>query len=698
MFSKINFRSLSTQIVLISVALVLLTVMAIGAPAIWLIREQMDHQAWNQMEQGNQASQALYADKQKEVAGLALLMAQRPTLRALIIRGDKAALSAYLDTLYRAADLDLIIICQSDRQALARTGAAIAGDVCPGQVADGFHVITGGSSSPQAWLFAARPIGNEDDDLGEVIVGVALDNAFAAEMSAKTRLEHTLLVEGQPVATSFPGGIATKEGVERQLLPPTASDGAARGRFDLGTHPYYFIRLPLDDPRLKDELALSVADIIATRYRLMGILVASILGIASVGSVLGAVMAQRITRPLKHLTDAATEMSAGNWNTSLAVKTEVSEITLVSQALERARVERQRTLTHLQDEKAWTDHLLASITEGIVTLDQKQCITFFSRGAEDITGWRHDQVLGLSCDDVFKPVYRDEPFSQLIPAPGRRHNIVVELKGGQQFTLSITGAQLTPPERGEIEAALVFRDVSEEDAMNRLLGHFLANIAHEFRTPLSALAASIELLMDRTSTLSQAELRDLLTSLHLGILSLQTLVDNLLEGASIEAGRFRVYPRPSSLGEITAEALRMMQPLLDKRRQRLVVKFPESLPLVRADPRRTVQVLINLLSNASKYGPDQADIVVSATTMSAWVCVTVADRGPGIPLEYREHLFRRFMLPAPGDDDANAARYGVGLGLSVVKAIVEAQDGQVGVEDRPDGGSIFWFTLAVVEK
>jgi signal transduction histidine kinase len=114
------------------------------------------------------------------------------------------------------------------------------------------------------------------------------------------------------------------------------------------------------------------------------------------------------------------------------------------------------------------------------------------------------------------------------------------------------------------------------------------------------------------------------------------------------------------------------------------------MPTVQADPRRTVQVLINLLSNASKYGPDDAEIEVSAAVEGAWVRVSVADAGPGVPAEHRQHLFLRFAHPPSANDKAQV---GVGLGLSVVKAVVEAHGGQTGVEERPAGGSIFWFTL-----
>jgi two-component system sensor histidine kinase KdpD len=108
------------------------------------------------------------------------------------------------------------------------------------------------------------------------------------------------------------------------------------------------------------------------------------------------------------------------------------------------------------------------------------------------------------------------------------------------------------------------------------------------------------------------------------------------------------------------------------------------------DPMRVTQVIVNLLSNASKYSPVRSPIELSAELSDGQtVRVSVADRGEGIDPSDRENLFRRFVRLEPADP----GQYGVGLGLSVVKAIVEEHGGQVGVEARPSGGSVFWFTL-----
>jgi PAS domain S-box-containing protein len=675
-----DVHGLSAQMISSFVALVLLTAAAAGVPAIWLVRDQLVQQAWAQVEHGSIAAQALYQARQSELASLATLTAQRPTLQLLLERQALDELPAYLATLQEGSGLDLILVC-ADGQVLSLAGESIPSP-CTASQPPNFYLVPA-DTAVRAWLLAAHTI--EDGTAGKmatVVVGIDLNDEFVAQMRAQTGLEHTLLVAGQPIATSLVGRRSVSLGL----------DEAQRTTFRLDGRSYNAIDFALGDNNLEAEVALEVTDVTAAQRRLGWTLLGGIAGVTVVASLVGTFLARRIGGPLIHLASAAQAMSRGDLDTTLTVEARVREVALVAQALEGARADLKHSLTELRQEKAWTDHLLEAIVEGIITLDRKGHITFFSHGAERITGWQREQVVGQSCDRVFKPTESDEPFSKLIPPPEQRRKISVELQDGQTAILAVSGARLFPPERGDARVALVFRDISEEEAVHRLLGHFLANVAHEFRTPLSALAASVELLLDQAPDLTPRELEELLTSLHLGVLGLQTLIDNLLESASIETGHFRVHPRPSNLADIIAEAIAMMQPILNKHGQSLVVELPAALPVVLADPRRTVQIVINLLSNASKYGPDDAEIEICVTARKRMVRIAVADSGPGIPAESRTDLFRRFVHAALRNDKAQV---GVGLGLSVVKAIVEASGGQVGIEGRQGGGSVFWFTLPV---
>jgi len=687
-----DWHSLPIQMILGFVALVLLTAAAVGLPSLFLMRNQLQHQAREQVRQGMLATQALYDATRDELESMATLTAQRPTLRQLLSNQHYAEVPPYLDTLQPGLDLDLLLVCTAEGHLAADSGQ-LPVDPCAGGIIPGFQAIAG-SGTPQAWLLAMeQAVGETGEPLGSVWVGRELDDELLAHLQAQTGLEQTLLMAGQPLASSLSG--RAPAGVNRAGEP---------ARMAVDGQDFYTQSFPLGTGELQAEVALDVADLGATQAELGWALAGSILGAVVVASLLGTYLAGRISSPLGHLAQVAAAMGQGSTpgevatalESSLAVETRVREVAQVAQALETARRDLQRSVNQLQQEKRWIDHLLESIVEGIVTLDRRGYITFFSHGAEHITGWPRDQVLGRPCDAVFKPLEAEVPFSKLIPPPGQRRKISIELSDGRQAILAVTGARLMPPERGDALVALVFRDISEEEAVHRLLGHFLANVAHEFRTPLSALAASVELLLDQAPELSPGELEELLVTLHLGVLGLQTLIDNLLESASIETGHFRVYPRPCRVATVIAEAVELMQPLLLKHGQRLVVEMPAAMPVVQADPRRTVQVLNNLLSNAIKYGPDDAEIEVCAAVEGRWVRLSVADRGPGIRTEGRKDLFRRFVHPS--SDDNGGARVGAGLGLSVVKAIVEGHGGQVGIEGRPGGGSIFWFTLPRAEE
>jgi PAS domain S-box-containing protein len=686
-------RSLPAQMILSFIGVVILTVAATGIPAILLFHGQFARQAWSQVEQGQRAAEALYAARQNEVAGLATLTALIPSLPDFLEQNDPSELSAYLRTILASASIDFFIVCNSSQSMIASAGEILSADICRYQENEGFYLAPG-ELTPDIWLVGAHPIASGAEILGKVVAGVKLDQAFISQMHTLTGLDHTLWLDGRPILTSFEAGIRQLESIPPQSAFPEILNRLFCSWFEYNCLPYYAARFPLKGEELIAEVALEIGDIGATQRRLNWINSGSMFAVMALCSVLGIFLANRISRPLVDLAASADRFSQGDLNSPVVVATGVREELLVAQALERARIDLQRTLTDLQREKAWINQLLESIVEGIVTLDGQLHITFFSHGAEKITGWARDQVLDRFCDEIFHLAETETPFSSLIPAPGQSVKVLVNLANQSRATLSLTGARLAPTEAGETQVVFVFRDVSEEESTHRLLGYFIANVAHEFRTPLSSLAASIELLLDQTSSLSSDELEELLKSLHLGILNLQTLVDNLLEGASIEAGHFRVSPRSYELDAILAEAINTMQPLLEKYGQRITVELPAEMPVVRADPRRTVQVLVNLLSNASRYGPSDADISVSVSTAGDLVRVSVADCGPGIPTEYRNEVFRRFIYPGVGSQ----TKVGAGLGLSVVKAVVEAQGGQVGVEDRPSGGSVFWFSLPVTDE
>jgi PAS domain S-box-containing protein len=337
----------------------------------------------------------------------------------------------------------------------------------------------------------------------------------------------------------------------------------------------------------------------------------------------------------------------------------------------------------------WAETLVQSLPEGILTLDASGRILFLNHAAERITGWSMPEASGRLLNEILPvgagKVQLLERLQQAVALPP----VNVLNRQGQDITLAVTVTVLEGPEGRAPQTMLLIRDVTLEDAAQRLRSYFLANISHEFRTPLSALKASVELLLDGVGTFTQDETLQLVRSVHFSVTSLQTLVDNLLESVSIEAGRFRIRRRPTDVALLVQDASALMKPLLERRNQQLITSVPECMPVLSVDPMRLTQVLVNLLSNASKYGPTDEPIELTIELGEAAVKISVADRGSGIPLGERDNIFRRFIRL----DEKDNTQYGIGLGLSVVKTIVESHGGAVGLGEHQGGGSAFWFTI-----
>ena len=223
----------------------------------------------------------------------------------------------------------------------------------------------------------------------------------------------------------------------------------------------------------------------------------------------------------------------------------------------------------------------------------------------------------------------------------------------------------------------------------------LATVAHELRGPLTALATSSELLAEDFLHLDPEQVKGMLGAMHRRTIWLQGLVENLLCAATIREGRLQLYPQTLSLLDVVEDVQAIVGPLLEQRGQRLRLRVSPRLPEVSADGRRLGQVLVNLILNASKFGPASRAIDLTISVRDDMVHVAVADRGPGVSAEQALRLFEPYYR-APST--ARSGKDGVGLGLSIVKSIIEAHNGQVGVESRRGGGARFWFSLPTVER
>lgn len=689
-----NRLSLSARLILGSVSVIVATTLAAGLPAYWLVRTELQQQAWARVADDKRVTFALIEAEGARLIQLAAHAAQRPSLQKLVQEGNLVALNDYLQIFRTGVELDLLIVSDASGQRLSDSEIAELSFGSLNESNATFDVVLG--LVPELVLLASHPIPGNPTDAYHVTVGEILDDRFVQQLAVKTGIEISILINGNRVATSLDGEPLNIHSSTAEIVSTSGKSSTVEQTLHGGQ--YYTDLIPIRDTQNEVvalvEVALPVNELLLTNQRALLTLFFSTFFVAALGSLLSGIYARRMTAPLSQLANAALNISQGYYTTPVPIPEKPYEIAALAAAFEASRANTQCFLEDLLQTKAWSETLIQSVMEGIVTVDQGGRITLFSHGAERITGWKSDAVLNEPINHIFKLADGRGEFLDQMPLDEGKRQISIFTHDGDETTLFVSSTRAVPPDGESEQTVLVLRDITEKEAAQLLRTYFLANISHEFRTPLSALNASVELLLVEIEDLSRAEIVELLNSIHFSVSGLQTLIDNLLESSSIEAGHFRINRRPTEVNAVIAKAIRVMTPLLDRRQQSLSLREPNRLPLINVDPTRLTQVLVNLLSNASKYSNIGETIDLCLQQINAeFLRFEVSDRGPGVPPDERSVLFRRFVRLGGHEK----TQYGVGLGLSVVKTIVEEHGGKVGIDGRPGGGSIFWFTIPIEE-
>ena len=224
----------------------------------------------------------------------------------------------------------------------------------------------------------------------------------------------------------------------------------------------------------------------------------------------------------------------------------------------------------------------------------------------------------------------------------------------------------------------------------------VAALCHDIRTPLGSLQAAVEVLHDYPA-MSPQELGAMVERLRRGLVWLEGLVEDLSAWATHRDGVLEINRVPVRVqDDVVARAVDVVGPLLLQRRQEVRTHKVESGVWVMGDPMRLTQVVVNLLANASAYGPPRSSIDVAARRVGAedeYVEVRVTDRGPGLRAEEQTTVFDRYVRGSAGLTASH--QRGSGLGLSIVREIIQLHGGSVGVESVPGKGASFWFRVPV---
>jgi signal transduction histidine kinase/putative methionine-R-sulfoxide reductase with GAF domain len=255
----------------------------------------------------------------------------------------------------------------------------------------------------------------------------------------------------------------------------------------------------------------------------------------------------------------------------------------------------------------------------------------------------------------------------------------------EQTRASQSALETERQRRTEAESeAKLFSEISETKS------NFVSAMSHELKTPLTSIVAFSDILSrNRTGVLDTRILKQI-NIIQRNSRHLESMIDQLLDLSRMESGRFTIIKIPFDLVELATQAVENSAHLWEGKSQRVSVDLnPESL-IINADRERILQVLNNLISNASKYSPEATDIEVSLRTIGKKAEITITDRGYGIPEDSIENLFEMFYRV---ENSSAGSVPGTGIGLNVSKRIIEEHDGEISVNNREGGGVIATFTI-----
>jgi signal transduction histidine kinase len=678
--------SLGVWIAVINVAIVLLLVGGISISAIGSLRDLADQQGKSRVQLAGATAREDIRRFGEDALTHAKSVADRQTLQRLLADRRSATIGPYLR---RSCNSDTIAACAvfEGGQLIAQAGVELPWELIQSSAAEqGERFMAVPLGSQYALLGASAQVGGATER--RVYVARLLDQRMAQLLTERVgmpiRLINYRLFSDERKVDDF-----------TRLHSAGLSDGrsAVMRIDDLDLYAASFPIFAVSGEAIAFlEARLPSSEIDASVGGLAKRLLITAIILATLAVLAGIVLGRQVTGPVTTLTDAVEKLGHGDFSTSIPVggTREVGKLARTIEDMRNNLVELTGTLRRREAE---AQAVLDGIVEGVYAVDKSRVIRYLNPQAAQLLGVQAHEAIGRFCGDVLKPC-RDSngvrPCETNCPILRARHEGSsqaterLQLSDGAPRISIITSS--SPVDELQVQ---VIRDETELEGVRRARDSVLVNISHEFRTPLAAQLASIELLRDGFDSMSTDQQKELVLSLERGALRLTRLIDNLLESVRIESGQLSIRHQAVALAEVVEDSEALVGALLAQRRQRLEVALPEELPNVDGDGPRLTQVFVNLLANASKFAPEDSVVRIGAEVTGEFVTSWVEDEGPGVPEIESNSIFDRFYRSGSQEPEPG----GLGLGLWIVKSIVERHGGTIAARRTAEGRTRFEVKL-----
>jgi PAS domain S-box-containing protein len=340
-------------------------------------------------------------------------------------------------------------------------------------------------------------------------------------------------------------------------------------------------------------------------------------------------------------------------------------------------------LAKIKFEKSRIETIINQMRDGIIGLDEKRNILFLNAVAEKLLGLKEAAIAGVYAPDI---ALTNDLMRRLLQDNPEKKELKIYADNKESYfnkdVLEVTNNDTI------IGQVIVLRNITPFHELNEAKTNFIATVSHELKTPISSIKMSARLLTDLRVGALNGEQQELIRSITDDSDRLLKITGELLNISQVETGNIQLKLQPANPVTIVEQAVQAVLFQAQQKHIQIRTKMADNLPFIQADLEKTSWVLINFLTNAIKYSPEDTDIEVAAFLQGKKVEFIVKDQGRGIDEKYLPRIFDRYFK-VPGSHDRN----GTGLGLSISKEFIEAQGGKIWVKSQLGEGSSFGFTF-----
>ncbi|OGI26052.1 MAG: hypothetical protein A3J76_05610 [Candidatus Moranbacteria bacterium RBG_13_45_13] len=350
-------------------------------------------------------------------------------------------------------------------------------------------------------------------------------------------------------------------------------------------------------------------------------------------------------------------------------------------------------------EKDKIDAILHSIGDGVFVVDSDLNIVMVNHVTEEVSGFSEKELVGRKYNSVLKFIFEDsgkvnDKFIKEAISTGQTqemaNHILLLRKDGSKVPVADSAALLKDQKGKVIGCVVVFRDVTKEREVDKAKTEFVSLASHQLRTPLSTVNWYSEMLLAGDAGKLNEEQKKYLEEIYKGNKRMVELVSALLNVSRLELGTFSIEPEPVNLEKIARSVLKEIAPDVSQKKIKLVKNFSSDVPDIQADRSLTRMIFQNLLTNAVKYTPDGGTVTLDIGKKDNGILIRIQDTGYGIPQSQQDRIFSKFFR---ADNVRQRDSEGTGLGLYIVKSILDQTGGAIRFESAENKETVFYVTL-----